>query len=81
MDESQKLAIIAEVIEMTAPPIARPGDFTLAEYREIYEKERGEQITESSAKRYLKRAVDSGILETEEVLYQGHLAKVFRVIA
>lgn len=78
MNGKEKQAIIAEIIEMTAPQIARPGDFTLAEYREIYEAERGEPITESSAKRYLNKAVEKGILESEEVLYKGVLAKVYR---
>ena len=80
MDEAQKQAIIAEVVRMTSPPLARPGDFTLAEYREVYEKERGEPITHSSAKRYLDEGVKSGILETENALYQGRLAKVFRKV-
>lgn len=78
MKEEERLAIIAEIIEMSCPPIARPGDFVIEEYREVYLKERGEPITESSAKRYLDQAVKDGLLETEEAMYQGKLRKVYR---
>ena len=73
-----KQAIIAEIIAFTAPPVARPGDFTLAEYMEVYEIERGEPISESSAKRYLADAVGRGELESEKALYNGTLSKMYR---
>jgi len=72
--------LLAEIVEMTAPPVARPGDFTLPQYREAIAEQRGYSISETTARRWLDEAIEAGELEKETVLLDGRTRIAYRKV-
>jgi len=75
MEDAEKRAVLQEIVEMTAPPRMQPGDITIADYMEAT------GLKGNTARRYLMRLANEGVLTTELVLLRGRYVRVFRKAA